>query len=154
MRRQCSRGRTHRRSARPWPRPRGAGAGPRWGSARAAWLRRASGLQPGEVPARQRYVRHSGRDMGERRGLTVRSIWSIVLSAHARSCMVAMGSTLVLGGGGQAGIAWITGLLAGLAEAGQDVTGADLGIGTSAGATVAAQLGGGLGLDELFARAG
>jgi NTE family protein len=66
--------------------------------------------------------------------------------------MVAMGSTLVLGGGGQAGIAWITGLLAGLAEAGQDVTGADLVIGTSAGATVAAQLGSGLGLDELFAR--
>src|ERR1700689_256727 len=66
--------------------------------------------------------------------------------------MVANGSTLVLGGGGVAGIAWMTGLLAGLAEAGQDVTGADLVIGTSAGATVAAQLGGGLGLDELFAR--
>jgi NTE family protein len=66
--------------------------------------------------------------------------------------MVAIGSTLVLGGGGVAGIAWITGLLAGLAEAGQDVTDADLVIGTSAGATVAAQLGGGLGLDELFAR--
>jgi len=66
--------------------------------------------------------------------------------------MVAMGSALVLGGGGVAGIAWITGVLAGLAEAGQDVTGADLVIGTSAGATVAAQLGGGLGLDELFAR--
>jgi NTE family protein len=66
--------------------------------------------------------------------------------------MVATGSTLVLGGGGVAGIAWITGLLAGLAEAGQDVTGADLVIGTSAGATVAAQLGSGLGLDELFAR--
>jgi NTE family protein len=66
--------------------------------------------------------------------------------------MVATGSTLVLGGGGLAGIAWITGLLAGLAEAGQDVTGADLVIGTSAGATVAAQLGSGLGLDELFAR--
>ena len=33
---------------------------------------------------------------------------------------------LVLGGGGVAGIAWITGLLAGLAVAGQDVTGADV----------------------------
>src|ERR1700684_2280626 len=65
--------------------------------------------------------------------------------------MVASGSTLVLGGGGVAGIAWMTGLLAGLADAGQDVTGADLVIGTSAGATVAAQLGGGLGLDELVA---
>ena len=67
--------------------------------------------------------------------------------------MVASGSTLVLGGGGVAGIAWITGLLAGLADAGQDVTdGVDLVIGTSAGATVAAQLGSGLSLDELFAR--
>lgn len=51
---------------------------------------------------------------------------------------------LVLGGGGVAGIAWMTGLLAGLAEAGQDVTGADVIIGTSAGAAVAAQVGGGL----------
>src|ERR1700689_1056584 len=59
---------------------------------------------------------------------------------------------LVLGGGGVAGIAWMTGLLAGLAEAGVDVTGADLVIGTSAGATVAAQLGSGLSLEELFAR--
>src|SRR5271169_5135116 len=33
---------------------------------------------------------------------------------------------LVLGGGGVAGIAWITGLLTGLAVAGQDVTGADV----------------------------
>jgi NTE family protein len=67
--------------------------------------------------------------------------------------MVAIGSTLVLGGGGVAGIAWMTGLLAGLADAGQDVTGGvDLVIGTSAGATVAAQLGSGLSLDELFAR--
>jgi NTE family protein len=66
--------------------------------------------------------------------------------------MVANGSALVLGGGGVAGVAWMTGLLAGLADAGQGVTGADLVIGTSAGATVAAQLGSGLGLDELFAR--
>ena len=58
----------------------------------------------------------------------------------------------MLGGGGVAGIAWITGLLAGLADAGQDVTGADLVIGTSAGANVAAQLGSGLPLDELVAR--
>jgi NTE family protein len=59
---------------------------------------------------------------------------------------------LVLGGGGVAGIAWMTGLLAGLADAGQDVTGADQIIGTSAGANVAAQVGSGLGLDQLFAR--
>ena len=42
------------------------------------------------------------------------------------------GTTLVLGGGGVAGIAWMTGLLAGLADAGQDLTGADSIIGTSA----------------------
>ncbi len=59
---------------------------------------------------------------------------------------------LVLGGGGVAGIAWMTGLLAGLADAGEDVSGAELIIGTSAGATVAAQLGSGLPLTELFAR--
>ena len=65
---------------------------------------------------------------------------------------MANGSALVLGGGGVAGVAWMTGLLAGLADAGQDGPGADLVIGTSAGATVAAQLGSGVGLDELFAR--
>jgi NTE family protein len=59
---------------------------------------------------------------------------------------------LVLGGGGVAGIVWITGLLTGLAVAGQDVTGADVIIGTSAGGTVAAQVGSDLPLDELFAR--
>jgi len=59
---------------------------------------------------------------------------------------------LVLGGGGVAGIAWMTGLLAGLADAGQDVTGADLMIGTSAGSAVAAQVASGLSLDALFAR--
>jgi NTE family protein len=59
---------------------------------------------------------------------------------------------LVLGGGGLAGIAWMTGLLAGLAEAGNDVTDASLIIGTSAGSAVAAQLGSGLSLEALFAR--
>ena len=62
------------------------------------------------------------------------------------------GQALVLGGGGVAGIAWMTGVLAGLADAGQDVTGADLLVGTSAGAAVAAQVGSGLSLDALFAR--
>ena len=59
---------------------------------------------------------------------------------------------LVLGGGGVAGIAWMTGLLAGLAQAGDDLTEAELLIGTSAGATVAAQVGSGLALEQLFAR--
>lgn len=50
---------------------------------------------------------------------------------------------LVLGGGGSTGNAWLIGVLAGLAEAGLDVTAGDLTIGTSAGATAAAQLAGG-----------
>ncbi len=47
---------------------------------------------------------------------------------------------LVLGGGGSAGNAWLIGVLAGLLDAGLDVTAADVTIGTSAGATAAAQL--------------
>jgi NTE family protein len=47
---------------------------------------------------------------------------------------------LVLGGGGSAGNAWLIGVLAGLLDAGLDVTDADLIIGTSAGSTAAAQI--------------
>lgn len=47
---------------------------------------------------------------------------------------------LVLGGGGSAGNAWLIGVIAGLFDAGLDVTEADLIIGTSAGATAAAQI--------------
>jgi NTE family protein len=46
----------------------------------------------------------------------------------------------VLGGGGSTGNAWLIGVAAGLLEGGVDVTTADLTIGTSAGATAAAQL--------------
>ncbi|MGN7253002.1 patatin-like phospholipase family protein [Arthrobacter sp. SAFR-014] len=49
---------------------------------------------------------------------------------------------LVLGGGGSTGNAWLLGVIAGLFEAGLDVTGADLVIGTSAGSTAAAQIAG------------
>lgn len=62
------------------------------------------------------------------------------------------GQALVLGGGGVAGIAWTTGLLTGLAEHGQDLTGADLLVGTSAGSVVAAQVTSGRPLAELYAR--
>jgi NTE family protein len=47
---------------------------------------------------------------------------------------------LVLGGGGSAGNAWEIGVIAGLSDAGLDVTEADLIIGTSAGSTAAAQI--------------
>jgi NTE family protein len=59
---------------------------------------------------------------------------------------------LVLGGGGVAGIAWTTGLLFGLSEQGVDLHDAELIVGTSAGAAVAAQLGSPLSLGELFQR--
>jgi NTE family protein len=58
---------------------------------------------------------------------------------------------LVLGGGGAAGNAWEIGVVAGLADAGLDVTGADLIIGTSAGATAGAQLSSGTSPGKLLA---
>ncbi len=59
---------------------------------------------------------------------------------------------LVLGGGGVTGIAWMTGLLLGLAEVGVDLTTADLIIGTSAGSVVGAQIASGMPLNDLYAR--
>ena len=58
---------------------------------------------------------------------------------------------LVLAGGGAAGNAWELGLIAGLSDAGVDVTEADLIIGTSAGSTVAAQITSGTRPAELYA---
>lgn len=58
---------------------------------------------------------------------------------------------LVLGGGGSAGNAWLIGVIAGLFEAGVDVTEADLIIGTSAGSTAAAQITSGTQPAELLA---
>ena len=58
---------------------------------------------------------------------------------------------LVLGGGGITGIAWELGLLAGLAERGIDLTGADLVVGTSAGAVVGAQIATGVDVEERYA---
>ena len=57
---------------------------------------------------------------------------------------------LVLGAGGEAGIAWEVGLLAGLAGRGVDLTAADLVVGTSAGAGVAARVNSGVTLAELY----
>ncbi|TFB83852.1 patatin-like phospholipase family protein [Cryobacterium algoricola] len=60
-------------------------------------------------------------------------------------------TALVLGGGGSTGNAWLIGVIAGLYDAGLDVTDADLIIGTSAGATAAAQLTGASPADLLAA---
>jgi NTE family protein len=61
-------------------------------------------------------------------------------------------TALVLGGGGITGIAWEIGLLAGLAEAGTDLSRADLVVGTSAGSVVGAQLTSGEDLEAAYAR--
>ena len=61
-------------------------------------------------------------------------------------------TALVLGGGGITGIAWEIGLLAGLADAGVDLAGADLVVGTSAGSVVGAQLATGEDLEEMYGR--
>lgn len=62
----------------------------------------------------------------------------------------AAGSALVLGGGGITGIAWEIGLLAGLGDAGIDLTTAEPVVGTSAGSVVGAQITSGLALEELY----
>ncbi|WP_216840625.1 patatin-like phospholipase family protein [Dyella sp. S184] len=81
-------------------------------------------------------------------------------AAHKRITHLALESeqaahknvALVLGGGGAAGNAWQIGIIAGLAEAGFDMTeAADLVIGTSSGATVAAHVRSGIPPAELLA---
>jgi NTE family protein len=62
-----------------------------------------------------------------------------------------MNTALVLGGGGVTGIAWEWGMLAGLAEAGVDLSTADLVVGTSAGSVVGAQVAAGIPAEERYA---
>jgi NTE family protein len=57
---------------------------------------------------------------------------------------------LVLGGGGITGIAWEWGILAGLAQAGVDLSGADLVVGTSAGSVVGASVAAGQDFQERY----
>ena len=58
---------------------------------------------------------------------------------------------LILGGGGAVGVAWEIGLLAGLRDAGLDVAGADVIVGTSAGSVVGAQIASGRDPRDLLA---
>jgi len=63
-----------------------------------------------------------------------------------------MTHALVLAGGGVTGVAWETGVLLGLREAGHDIIGnLDLVVGTSAGSTVGAQILSGTDLADLYA---
>jgi NTE family protein len=57
---------------------------------------------------------------------------------------------LVLGGGGITGIAWEWGILAGLAQAGVDLSGVDLVVGTSAGSVVGASVAAGQDFQERY----
>jgi NTE family protein len=61
-------------------------------------------------------------------------------------------TALVLGGGGITGIAWEIGIVAGLAEAGIDLTSAELVVGTSAGSVVGALLTTGADVESLHGR--
>jgi NTE family protein len=61
-------------------------------------------------------------------------------------------TALVLGGGGITGIAWEIGLMAGLADAGVDLAGADLVVGTSAGSVVGARIATGEDLSAMYDR--
>jgi NTE family protein len=58
---------------------------------------------------------------------------------------------VVLGGGGTVGVAWQTGLLAGLREAGVELAGASAIVGTSAGALVGALLSSGRDVTDALA---
>jgi NTE family protein len=62
------------------------------------------------------------------------------------------GTALVLGGGGPVGGAWLTGVLAGLTEAGIDLGSADIMIGTSAGAVFGSRLRSGVPAADLYER--
>jgi NTE family protein len=71
-------------------------------------------------------------------------------AARAGKTTTVTGRALVLGSGGITGVAWELGLLAGLAAQGLDLAGADLLIGTSAGALAGAQLTSGISPAELY----
>lgn len=58
---------------------------------------------------------------------------------------------LVLGGGGFTGVSWMWGVLRGLADHGVDLAGADLIVGTSAGAVVGTQVAAGLDVEQRYA---
>jgi NTE family protein len=60
--------------------------------------------------------------------------------------------TVVCGGGGVWGVAWMTGLISGLADAGIDLRNAEAFIGTSAGSVISTQLTSAIPLERLYDR--
>lgn len=67
---------------------------------------------------------------------------------HTKAELQQANYTLVLGGGGVTGIAWMTGVLRGLEEKGLNLEQFDKLIGTSAGATLAAQITSGVKVED------
>jgi len=115
---------------------------------------------PGLVSQARRAVAGDGSSNGSGDGFTVAAIHAPGHGDRPRSAQevdairqarAAGERALVLGGGGSAGNAWLIGVIAGLFEAGLDVTEADLIIGTSAGSTAAAQVNSGIQPTELLA---
>src|SRR5262252_2468898 len=108
-----------------------------------------STLTPGRLPSgRPRPRRGPGVPAVGRPPSAAGAVW---LRARRLGKTVPMTRrALVRGAGGEAGIAWEVGLLAGLAERGVDLTAADLVVGTSAGAGVRARINSGVGLAALY----
>ena len=76
-------------------------------------------------------------------GMTLTSLL-LVRASVTGAAGAAPGRALILGGGGPVGEAWESGVIAGLAEEGVNLSWADRIIGTSAGAIVAARLASGV----------
>ncbi len=94
---------------------------------------------------------HAASMTAERAHLRVISLDSGVLGPNSREVHT-KNVALVLGGGGASGNAWMIGVIAGLADAGVDLTKvADLVIGTSSGATAAAHVRSGKPAADLYA---
>lgn len=76
----------------------------------------------------------------------------IINSQVLRTNSMNNNNSLVLGGGGVTGIAWMTGLLHALSESGLQLSNFNSVYGTSAGSTVGAQITSGLSLEQLYQR--
>src|SRR5439155_940596 len=88
---------------------------------------------------------------GARAGRRAGRMYGTIAGKAGKKAEAAMaGRALVLGGGGVTGVAWEFGILTGLAEAGVDLTTADLVVGTSAGAVVAVPAASGVDLEERY----
>jgi hypothetical protein len=92
--------------------------------------------------------RCAGKYMSVMRSMTLTSLL-LVYASVAYPAGRACGRALIFGGGGPVGEAWESGVIAGLAEKGVDLSRADRIIGTSAGEIVGARLASGMTPDQL-----